>query len=166
MKLPGRNLVEQLLLGGMNDGVPVTQLLRIARLAASRLGIDGLTQFFDDEENGYSSDESLPVYRRLPGIIEFGNGAGRWLVMTGNFQPLLYADPIGEIVVEAAKQHEWTYIALDLAAIMQRFELRRNTRAFWQPDFGFRRHADGRHRHRHRASVCGGRGLRWKRFAV
>jgi hypothetical protein len=53
-----------------------------------------------------------------------------------------------------------------LAAIMQRFELRRNTRAFWQPDFGFRRHADGRHRHRHRASVCGGRGLRWKRFAV
>jgi len=47
--------------------------------------------------------------------------------MTGNFQPLLYADPIGEIVVEAAKQHEWTYIALDLAAIMQRFELRRNT---------------------------------------
>jgi hypothetical protein len=96
--MPG-SLVEQLQSDAIQRSIPITDLLRKAKLVAVKLGDLGLSAWADHELDGYYDmrSEQLPQYRQLRGEIKWLNPYRGWQSLGLDVtQPT--AHPIGEII--------------------------------------------------------------------
>jgi len=72
--------------GALDRSVPVSDLLRKAKVVAAKLGLTSLSQWADRELNGYKSGEEVPSYREVYGQVKGWNPMRGWV-------PVMYEDP-------------------------------------------------------------------------
>lgn len=80
-----KTLVAQLQMDVTNSSVPISDILRKAKILASLLGNDKLKRWADAELAGYKSVDDLPDYRKLT-PMNFGTFAGSFGKMAKNLQ--------------------------------------------------------------------------------
>ncbi|WP_436355668.1 hypothetical protein [Brevundimonas sp. CEF1] len=61
-------LIEEIQRDASDDSVPVSQLLRRIKIAASKLRLPQLEEWVQHELNGYPNDAPLPEYRAIGGV--------------------------------------------------------------------------------------------------
>jgi AbiTii len=93
------SLIEQLQAEATQRSVPITDLLRKAKLAGAKLGRIDLIAWVDHELSGYLdiAGSELPTYRQVKGEIKFRNPYKGWQSV-GLHVEMPFVHPIGEIV--------------------------------------------------------------------
>lgn len=76
-------LVEELQREALDPNVPVTQLLRRAKVVAVKLKLDMVSDWLDAELNGYEDEATVPEYRVQPGQAKWFNPYQGWLPIQG-----------------------------------------------------------------------------------
>ncbi|WP_426037708.1 hypothetical protein [Brevundimonas sp. DC300-4] len=76
-------LVEELQREALDPNVPVTQLLRKAKVVAVKLKLDMVSDWLDAELNGYEDASTVPEYRVQPGHAKWFNSVHGWLPIEG-----------------------------------------------------------------------------------
>lgn len=76
-------LVEELQREALDPNVPVTQLLRRAKVVAVKLKLDLVSDWLDAELNGYVDEAVVPAYRTQPGQAKWFNPIHGWLPIEG-----------------------------------------------------------------------------------
>jgi hypothetical protein len=74
--------VQQLQADAINPQVRVVDLVRKAKLVASKLGLDELEQWADAELQGYHDGESVPSCRRVQGAPSWLSPFRGWIRLT------------------------------------------------------------------------------------
>lgn len=93
------SLVFDLQAAAMDPKMSVSDLLRMARVVSSKLGIDEITAWIDLEQGGYKDFASLPEYRHLRGQLMVDNPFH-------GLQPLtLENEKAARVVAEAPKEY-------------------------------------------------------------
>ena len=77
------NLIEQLQADAIDREVPITDLLRKAKIAAVKLGQMEFAKWIELETNGYLHGEEVPPYRRLSAEMKFFNPVRGWCPIIG-----------------------------------------------------------------------------------
>ncbi len=95
----GTSLVEQLQADAIQRSVPITDLLRKAKLLAAKLGSSDLANWVEREVVGYEGvpNDGLPAYRQIHGTIKWCNPHHGWLSL-GLDVTMPFGNPISEIV--------------------------------------------------------------------
>lgn len=95
----GTNLVEQLQADAIQRSVPITDLLRKAKLLAVKLGSSDLATWVEREVIGYEGipNDEIPAYRQIRGTIKWRNPHHGW-VSLGLDVTMPFGNPISEIV--------------------------------------------------------------------
>jgi hypothetical protein len=72
------SLVDQLQSAALDRNVPVEDLLRRAKVVATKLESHQFLSWIDREMKGYGPDDPVPEYRELSGIVEAWNPYHGW----------------------------------------------------------------------------------------
>ena len=64
------SLVEQLQSAALDRNVPGEDLLRLAKVVATKLELDQFLSWIDREMKGYGPDDDVPEYRLLSGVVQ------------------------------------------------------------------------------------------------
>lgn len=70
------SIVEELQRLAYDSAVPIADLLRRVKVAATKLGFSGAVAWVDSELNGYLGD--IPDYRRVPQRLVYWNMVHGW----------------------------------------------------------------------------------------
>lgn len=87
------SLIDELQRAAADPNISTTELLRKARIAASKLDTKDLEDWTRQELNGYQSASELPSYRIVRGKVEALN---HW---SGGWQAIIFVDPKDENLV-------------------------------------------------------------------
>lgn len=79
-------LILELQADALDRNVRVSDLLRKAFVISKKLGIDEIERWIQNELNGYSTHEEIPIYRKIRGEVKVWNPYHGW-------QPLNFGDP-------------------------------------------------------------------------
>jgi len=127
------SLIEQLQADATSAQVPVTELLRRAKLIAAKLGLEDFRKWVDAELNGYSSDTEAPAYRKVSGTPMWLHQIRGWLPINfmstaANDEVLMsnrmVTQPIGELenlVLRGGQFFDMTFsagIAAEVSRVM------------------------------------------------
>lgn len=64
------SLVEQLQSAALDRNVPEEDLVRLAKVVATKLELDQFLSWIDHEMKGYGPDDDVPEYRLLSGVVQ------------------------------------------------------------------------------------------------
>lgn len=97
------SLVEELQRDCLESTVPVTVLLRKAKVIAVKLGLDEFSEWVDKELNGYANEDAIPAYRTIKGEPKAFNPLHGWQTVifeTSDTFELMSKRPIAQSVSE------------------------------------------------------------------
>ncbi len=76
------DLIDEIIKRGATQEGSVTEMLRLAQIAASKLGAPEIETWIDKELSGYTSISDLPNYRRLQGELRAFSPYQGWIPVT------------------------------------------------------------------------------------
>jgi len=91
------SLIEQLQADALSGAVSITDLLRKAKTAATKLQANEFLAWIEHEVDGYRDRVELPQYRRIPAELKFFNPYHGWQPIIGSQHLQLFAQPISQI---------------------------------------------------------------------
>ena len=117
------SVVEQLQAAAIDPQVRVSDLVRKAKLVASKLRLGDFERWTDAELQGYPDGSALPAYRQIRGTPVWWNPYRGWLAVNFSGDGVRWADkmsrtdtsqPIGELETLAAEYRQaaesWRYV--------------------------------------------------------
>lgn len=91
------SLIEQLQADALERSVPITDLLRKAKIAAVKLGSADFAAWIERETAGYVHGEDVPPYRKLYAEFKFRNPVRGWCPIVPGGHERIIRQSIGEI---------------------------------------------------------------------
>ena len=99
--MPG--LILELQGAALDPNVRVSDLLRKALVVSKKLAVEDVDQWIQRELNGYSSNESIPSYRRIRGTVKVWNPHHGWQSVNfrnAEFGEMISTQSIGQAIGE------------------------------------------------------------------